>query len=105
MKGSGAYLLKSGSKRRRKQVDIRGQNSEQEMADLEASEHQQKISQLEEELSRVQQERDNNRAAAQILTNMIENGDAEMDASGSVKVSKRKSLGANIIGNLDDDGF
>lgn len=105
MKGSGAYLLKSGSKRRRKQADIRGQNSEQEMADLEAFEHQQKISQLEEELSRVQQERDNNRAAAQILTNMIENGDAEMDASGSVKVSKRKSSSANIIGNLDDVGF
>jgi len=36
---------------------------------------------------------------------MIESGDAEMDANGSVKVSKRKSSSANIIGNLDDDGF
>jgi hypothetical protein len=36
---------------------------------------------------------------------MIEIGDAEMDASGVVKVSKRRSQTANIIGNLDDDGF
>jgi hypothetical protein len=36
---------------------------------------------------------------------MIEIGDAEMDASGVVKVSKRRSHAANIIGNLDDDGF
>jgi hypothetical protein len=75
------------------------------MADLEVSEHQQLIDNLKEELARTQQERDSNRAASQILTNMIEIGDAEMDASGVVKVSKRRSQAANIIGNLDDDGF
>ena len=75
------------------------------MADLEVSEQQQLIDSLKEELARTQQERDSNRAASQILTNMIEIGDAEMDASGVVKVSKRRSQTANIIGNLDDDGF
>ena len=75
------------------------------MADLEVSEQQQLIDHLKEELARTQQERDSNRAASQILTNMIEIGDAEMDASGVVKVSKRRSQTANIIGNLDDDGF
>jgi hypothetical protein len=75
------------------------------MADLEVSEQQQLIDNLKEELARTQQERDSNRAASQILTNMIEIGDAEMDASGVVKVSKRRSQTANIIGNLDDDGF
>ena len=75
------------------------------MADLEVSEQQQLIDNLKEELARTQQERDSNRAASQILTNMIEIGDAEMDASGVVKVSKRRSQAANIIGNLDDDGF
>jgi uncharacterized coiled-coil protein SlyX len=61
------------------------------MADLEVSEQQQMIDHLKEELARTQQERDSNRAASQILTNMIEIGDAEMDASGVVKVSKRRS--------------
>ena len=75
------------------------------MADLEVSEQQQLIDNLKEELARTQQERDSNRAASQILTNMIEIGDAEMDASGVVKVSKRRSQTANIIGTLDDDGF
>ena len=60
------------------------------MADLEVTEQQQLIDHLKEELARTQQERDSNRAASQILTNMIEIGDAEMDASGVVKVSKRR---------------
>jgi len=32
---------------------------------------------------------------------MLESGDAEQDNDGSVKVSKRKSAGTNIIGNLE----
>ena len=47
------------------------------MADLEVSEQQQMIDHLKEELARTQQERDSNRAASQILTNMIEIGDAD----------------------------
>ena len=75
------------------------------MADLEVAQQQQLINHLKEELAKTQQERDSNVAAFQILTNMLENGDAEMDASGIVKVSKRKSHTANIIGNLDNDDF
>jgi hypothetical protein len=38
MRGTGAHLLKAGSKRRRKQVDIRGQNEQHEMEELEMTE-------------------------------------------------------------------
>ena len=55
-KGSGAYLLKAGSKRRRKQVDIQGQNQEAEMVDEQANEQSQRILMLEQELARVSEE-------------------------------------------------
>ena len=55
-KGSGAYLLKAGSKRRRKQADISGQNEEQEMAGAQAQEQSQRIAELEQELARVHEE-------------------------------------------------
>ena len=35
MKGSGAHLLKAGSKRRRKQVDIAAQNEPEELSAME----------------------------------------------------------------------
>lgn len=48
------------------------------------------------------QERDSNKAAADILTEMIQIGDAEQDANGVVRVSKRKSDMVNVIGNAED---
>ena len=56
----------------------------------------------EQELSEVQQERDNNKAAAQILTQMIADGDAEQDETGNVRISKRKSDHTNVIGNFEE---
>ena len=40
-------------------------------------EKERRIAELEQELSATQQERDNNKAAADILTEMINNGEAE----------------------------
>ena len=39
MKGIGAHLLKAGSKRRRKQVDMVGQNESDELSAMESMEH------------------------------------------------------------------
>ena len=98
----GAHLLKVGSKRRRKQADIVGQNEEQEVALMQSQNQQQRIAELEEQLHSIQLERDSNAAAAQILTQMIQTGEAEQDESGAVHVSKSKAGMANIIGNRDD---
>lgn len=50
-KGVGAHLLKPGSKRRRRQADIVGQNSEAEMVEIQAAEQSMRIQALEQELS------------------------------------------------------
>ena len=44
----GAHLLKAGSKRRRKQADIVGQNEEQEVAVMQSQDQQQRITELEQ---------------------------------------------------------
>ena len=49
-----------------------------------------------------QQESASNKAAAQILTEMINVGDAEQDMDGVVRVSKRRSDTANVITTLPD---
>ena len=102
LRGVGAHLLKVGSKRRRKQADIEGQNEAEEIAALQSEESQLRIAQLEQQLQGVQLERDNNANAAQILTQMINDGEAVQDATGAVRVSKSKLDGANLIGNADD---
>lgn len=71
------------------------------MAGLEILEKSQRVLELEEELSRAQQERDNNQAAAQILTKMMAEGEVEQDEEGNVSVSKRRPDFPNVIGNLD----
>ena len=102
LRGVGAHLLKVGSKRRRKQADIAGQNEREELSQVDQMEQSQRILELEHQLSNVTIERNNNAAAAQILTRMIETGDAEQDASGGVHVSKRRPGSPNIVGNQED---
>ena len=96
-------MLKPGAKRRRRQADIQGQNSEAEMNDLQAADQSMRIQALEQELSQVQERAVNNESAANILTLMLERGEAEQDNDGNVHVSKRKSGGTNIITNLEND--
>ena len=102
MKGSGAHLLKVGSKRRRKQVVIQGQDDLEELSAAVELEQSQQISELQSQLAASQQEIANNKAAADILTNMINTGDAEQDMDGIVRVSKRRPGEANIIGTLGE---
>ena len=61
-----------------------------------------RISAMEEELKEAQQSASNNKAAADILTQMIADGDAEQDELGAVKISKRRPDAANLIGNMND---
>ena len=77
LRGVGAHLLKVGSKRRRKQADIKGQNEREELSQVQFEEQSQRIAELEAQLNNVQLERDSNVAAAEILTQMIRTGDAE----------------------------
>ena len=102
MKGTGAHLLKAGSKRRRTQVIIRGQDAMEELSASVDQEQSQRIVELEEQLAASQQEATSNKAAAQILTEMINVGDAEQDMDGVVRVSKRRSDTANIITTMPD---
>ena len=69
---------------------------------MEVSEQAARITAMAEELKQAHQEASNNKAAADILTQMIADGDAEQDALGAVKVSKRRTDIGNVIGNLND---
>ena len=53
-------------------------------------------------LLRVQEESESNKAAADILTQMLASGDAEQDESGHVRVSKKRAEIPNLIGNMSD---
>ena len=100
MKGTGAHLLKPGSKRRRTQAQIAGQDGPDDLSAV--LEQSQRIAELEEQLAASQQESASNKAAAEILTGMIQTGEAEQDMHGNVRVSKRRSEHANVIGTIGD---
>ena len=102
MKGTGAHLLKAGSKRRRKQAQIAGQDGPEELSAVVELEQSQRIAELEHQLAASQQEVASNKAAADILTEMIQTGDAEQDMDGVVRVSKRRPELPNIIGTLGE---
>ena len=52
-KGTGAYLLKSSSKRRRREADIGGQNERHELLETERQEQAQRIAYLEHEMAQL----------------------------------------------------
>ena len=83
-------------------MDIQGQNEEAEIQALQEQSSQQRITELEQELSQAQQLAQNNEAANLILRRMVNEGELEQDDNGDVRVSKRKSREASLIGNDDD---
>ena len=83
-------------------MDIQGQNEEVEIQALQEQSSQQRIAELEQELSQAQQLAQNNEAANLILRRMVNEGELEQDDNGDVRVSKRKSREASLIGNDDD---
>ena len=60
------------------------------------------IQDLQDKLARAEAESANNKAAADILTDMMNKGDVEQDDSGFVKVSKQRPDAANVMGNMED---
>ena len=83
-------------------MDIQGQNEEAEIQALQEQSSQQRIAELEQELSQAQQVAHNNEAANLILRRMVNEGELEQDDNGDVRVSKRKSREATVMGNDDD---
>ena len=57
-----------------------------------------RIRQLEAELEEAAKQVNNNKAASDILTNLLEKGDMKQEADGSITIVR----GPNVIGNKDD---
>ena len=72
------------------------------MADLDGADQAQRIAALEQELSQAQEVANTNQNAASILNQMVEAGEVEQDNGGNVRLSRRRSDTANVIGNLAD---
>ena len=72
------------------------------MADLDGADQAQRIAALEQELSQAQEVANTNQNAASILNQMVEAGEVEQDRGGNVRLSRRRSDTANVIGNLAD---
>lgn len=95
-------MMKPGAKRRRRQVRIKGQDSEAEVARINQQEQRQKIMDLELALKRERESHTSGRAASQILTNLINEGHVEQLEDGSVRAKDNKDFSPNIIGNAKD---
>ena len=61
-------------------------------------ERDERIKQLESELEEAAKQVNNNKAASDILTNLLEKGDMKQEADGSITIVR----GPNVIGNKDD---
>ena len=57
-----------------------------------------RIRQLEAELEEAAKQVNNNKAASNILTNLLEKGEMKQEADGSITIVR----GPNVIGNKDD---
>ena len=62
------------------------------------TEREDQIRKLEEQLSQAQETAASNKAAANILNDMLQKGEVKQEADGSVTVMS----GANYVGNADD---
>ena len=83
-KGSGANLLKIGSKRRRTKNEIAGEKVMQQMDEEEAKENARKVRLLEDELDLAKKNVDTFQDAAQLLENLFQSGQAKMGGDGQV---------------------
>ena len=83
--------MKAGSKRRRTKEDLESSQRQEELKDDQNEHLRFQFDQLTRELEKTKAESASNKAAAEILTQMIESGEAVKQADGSVSVSKHKS--------------
>ena len=85
------HLLKAGSKRRRTQEEIEQEEEEMKKDPKAQAEHLKfQYEKLQAELSKTKEEARSNRAASEILTQMINKGELEQAQDGSILVSKSK---------------
>ena len=76
--------MKVGSKRRRTQAEIFNQGAEDAMHDIVKEQHQSQIALLTNQLSKAKEQADSNKAAADILNQMISQRSASVDQLGNV---------------------
>ena len=79
-------MLKAGIKRRRTQRQITDEKAEEAVRQQAIEEKLAKFDQLQEKSNEVKQEAENGKSATIILHNMINNGEAELDKNGNVRV-------------------
>ena len=66
---------------------------------MQIGEQAQRISELEQELARVNEEASQGKVAIDVINEGLRLGELQQNADGSISTSKRKSDMANIIGN------
>ena len=79
-------MLKSGIKRRRTQRQITDEKAEEALRQMAIEEKLAKLEKIQDELKAAQEEASQGKAATNILTQMIETGQAQMDENGNVQV-------------------
>jgi|OM-RGC.v1.031034194 hypothetical protein len=84
------HLLKVGSKRRRSKKEMSASQDKEESKDDKTEHLKFQYELLQEELAKTKAEAENNKAATQILTQMIESGEAVQESDGRVSVNKQK---------------
>ena len=90
--------MKVGSKRRRTQAEMKEQLEVEELSQVIEHERDDKIKQLEAQLSAANDSATNNKNAADILTDLITKGEVRQEEDGSITVLH----GPNVIGNKTD---
>ena len=95
-------MLKQSSKRRRTKQELLLEAAEEEVQSQAQEEAKQRIEELEAQLRRAQAEIEKEQVASQILSHMIDAGDASVAEDGSVSVNKSES--PNVIGTINHRG-
>ena len=87
-KGRSVHLLKAGSKRRRTKDELESSQKLEESKDDKTEHLKFQYQLLQEELAKTKVEAESNKAASQILSQMIESGEAVQEKDGTVSVRK-----------------
>ena len=79
-------MLKAGIKRRRTQRQITDERAEEILKQQAIEDKLAKFEELQSQLAEAKKEAENGKAATNILTDMINNGQAQVDENGNVSV-------------------
>ena len=84
-KGSGAHLLKIGSKRRRTKMEIQGAREEERLREEGQDRHQQRLQKLEAQLLVARRQSEEAQGARDCVNFMLQKGLVELDEDGNVQ--------------------